>query len=79
MRIQRRNEREDFVRVIIRAIMDLSKVKITNNHYYLQACRAGMWGIKPIERPVTGWLFPSSAGKYGRCRSIGLRCLASTL
>jgi len=53
VRIQRRNEREDFVRVIY-ATVDLSKVKITNNHYYLHACGAGMWGIKSIETPVTG-------------------------
>jgi len=42
VRIQQRNEREEFVRVIIHAIIDLSKVKIMNNHYYLHGCGAGV-------------------------------------
>lgn len=41
MKIQQRNEREEFVRVIIHAIIDLSKVEIMNNRYYLHACGAG--------------------------------------
>jgi hypothetical protein len=45
MMIQQRNEREKFMRVIIHAVLELSKVKIMNNHYYIHACGAGVgWG-----------------------------------